>query len=205
MHPNANETFTQFLSTIDAFGPRLFASLIAGMVLGLEGQIYEKPAGLRTGMLICLSTCLITIISIITGQTLGGDSSRITAQIVTGIGFLGAGVILRQNDRVRGITTAASIFGNAAVGITIGSGYIFSGVAIALLTFALLIFIKPIDNKINASKWATKLRELDRAQKAEVVRRAEFIEELVEQGEIRSPEEKIIRQHEEKKRRGFRL
>lgn len=111
----------------------LFAMFIGGLI-GIERELHYKAAGFRTMMLICVGATLFTMFSI----RIGGpdDPARIAAQIVTGVGFIGAGVILHEKGEVRGITTAASIWAAAALGIGIGAGYLlFAGIATALLLF----------------------------------------------------------------------
>jgi len=111
----------------------LFAVFIGGLI-GIERELHYKAAGSRTMMLICVGASLFTMFSIRIGGT--SDPARIAAQIVTGVGFIGAGVILHEKGEVRGITTAASIWAAAALGIGIGAGYLFfAGIATALLLF----------------------------------------------------------------------
>ena len=93
---------------------QIFAALIAGSILGLEREYHNKPAGFRTMILICVSSCLFSILSV----SLGGD--RIASNIVTGIGFIGAGVVFKEGVNVRGITSAAIIWMAAAIGMSIG-------------------------------------------------------------------------------------
>jgi len=111
----------------------LFAVFIGGLI-GIERELHYKAAGFRTMMLICVGSALFTMFSIrIGGPT---DPARIAAQIVTGVGFIGAGVILHEKGEVRGITTAASIWAAAALGIGIGAGYLlFAGIATAIMLF----------------------------------------------------------------------
>jgi putative Mg2+ transporter-C (MgtC) family protein len=111
----------------------LFAVFIGGLI-GIERELHFKAAGFRTMMLICVGSALFTMFSIRIGGP--SDPGRIAAQIVTGVGFIGAGVILHERGEVRGITTAASIWAAAALGIGIGAGYLlFAGIATALLLF----------------------------------------------------------------------
>ena len=156
-----NETFDSFLQFVDLYGPRLVAAIIAGAIIGFEGEMYEKPSGFRTNILITLGSALLSIISIIAAQTYGGEATRIAAQIVTGIGFIGAGVIVHYRYHVQGITTAATIYVNAAIGITVGYGYIYSGVAIALVVFLILVFLRSVDALIDGSKLFRKFRQAD--------------------------------------------
>src|ERR1700677_3075324 len=99
------------------------AAVGCGMLVGGERQRREKPAGLRTLSLVCLGSAVFTMISF-AFPTTTGDSGRVAAQIVTGIGFLGAGVILHGRRMVSGVTTAAIVWVSAAVGMAVGSGYV---------------------------------------------------------------------------------
>lgn len=111
---------------------KLLISFAAGAVIGFEREYRSKPAGLRTLILISLGSTLFTIISI----RIGGDPSRIAANVVTGIGFLGGGIIFREADRIVGTTTAATIWVTAALGVCVGSGHY----DLTLVCFALLLF-----------------------------------------------------------------
>lgn len=100
----------------------LVLSLVVGALVGLEREIHGHPAGLRTHMLVCLGSTLFTLVSVDVARSSGADPGRIAAQIVTGIGFLGAGAIVREGATIRGLTTAASIWTTAAIGLAIGAG-----------------------------------------------------------------------------------
>lgn len=116
---------------------RLVIALIFGALIGFERDIHGKPAGIRTHMLVSVSTCLLTLVSI---EQFPLDSARITAQIVTGIGFIGAGAIIASQEGVVGLTTAAGVFMTAAVGIATGTGsYTLAFVATILSVFILFI------------------------------------------------------------------
>jgi putative Mg2+ transporter-C (MgtC) family protein len=107
-------------------------ALMCGFLLGNERQRREKPAGLRTLSLVCLGSAIFTMASFAFTSTTG-DSGRVAAQIVTGIGFLGAGVILHGKRFVTGVTTAAVIWVAAAIGMVVGAGYPFAGLALSIL------------------------------------------------------------------------
>lgn len=112
----------------------LLMSIVFGAVIGLEREITHKPAGLRTHILVCLGSCIFTIVSL----RFGMDPARVAAGIVTGIGFIGAGTIIAEQGKVVGITTAASLWVTAAIGLTIGIGdYLLSAVS-TLLVFLIL-------------------------------------------------------------------
>ncbi len=111
---------------------KLCAALFSGFLIGIDRQIKHKPLGLKTSMVICIASCLITIVSVeaylhfstAEGSNPNMDPMRLAAQIVSGVGFLGAGVILRRsNDVISGLTTAAMIWAASGIGIAIGAGF----------------------------------------------------------------------------------
>jgi putative Mg2+ transporter-C (MgtC) family protein len=113
---------------------RVLVAVVLGGLIGFERELHDKPAGLRTIMLICLGACIFTIAS----ELVGGpdwNSTRIAAQIVTGIGFLGAGAIIRDRQDVVGLTTAATIWTVAAIGMAAGFGLL------ALATFGTIVIL----------------------------------------------------------------
>jgi len=114
---------------------KVVLSLLLGAAIGLEREVSDKPAGLRTNILICVGAALFTVLSL----KFAADPARIGAQIVTGIGFLGAGAIMREGDRVTGLTTAATIWTVAAIGMAIGYGHytLAAIVAVAVLVVQL--------------------------------------------------------------------
>jgi putative Mg2+ transporter-C (MgtC) family protein len=120
---------------------RLLLAAGLGAALGLEREYRQKPAGLRTNILIALGAALFTILSTLMGQ----DTDRVAAQIVTGIGFLGGGAILRRGSAVQGMTTAATIWVNAAIGMSAGAGYFALATTTAALTLAVLALLPPIE------------------------------------------------------------
>ena len=129
-----------FISTEDLI--KLIAAVIIGGVIGAERERHNKAAGLRTMILICMGSALFTIFSInMAGPEF--EPTRIAAQIVSGIGFLGAGVILREGGRITGLTTAATIWLSAALGMGIGNGqYVLVTTAALVITIVLWIFPK---------------------------------------------------------------
>ncbi|HUB68436.1 MAG TPA: MgtC/SapB family protein [Candidatus Methylacidiphilales bacterium] len=120
--------------------PALVAvAVFCGIIIGSERQRREKPAGLRTMTLVCLGSAIFTMLSFAFTSTTG-DSGRVAAQIVTGIGFLGAGAILHGRNTVSGMTTAAGIWVAAAIGMAVGAGYALAGLVLSLLVNRLLVF-----------------------------------------------------------------
>jgi putative Mg2+ transporter-C (MgtC) family protein len=128
---------------------RLLAAALAGAAIGLERELHDKPAGFRTNILICLGAALFTILSIrMQNGASAGDVTRIAAQVVTGVGFLGAGAIIQHRASVIGLTTAATIWAVASVGMAFGSGHYFVGCVATLLTFLTLIVLAPAEHFI---------------------------------------------------------
>jgi len=123
---------------------RLLLAAGLGAAVGLEREYRQKPAGLRTNILIALGSALFTILSISMGRE-SGTADRIAAQIVTGIGFLGGGAILRSGNTVHGMTTAATIWVNAAIGVAAGMGQYALATATAVLTLVVLGILPPIE------------------------------------------------------------
>jgi putative Mg2+ transporter-C (MgtC) family protein len=123
---------------------RLLLAAGLGAAIGLEREYRQKPAGLRTNILIAVGSALFTILSVEMTRHLG-DPSRVAGQIVTGIGFLGGGAIMRNRDTVHGMTTAATIWVNAAIGVAAGLGQYSLATFTAALTLVVLIVLPPIE------------------------------------------------------------
>jgi putative Mg2+ transporter-C (MgtC) family protein len=122
----------------------LLAAGLAGL-LGLEREYHQKPAGLRTNMLIGIGSALFTILSLSFGRASLGSTDRIAAQILTGIGFLGAGAILRYPRTIHGLTTAATIWVNAAIGMAVGVGMTGIAVGATVVTLLVLVALTPLE------------------------------------------------------------
>ena len=116
---------------------RLLIAAVLGAVVGFERERAQKPAGLRTNLLVCVGSALFTLVSAY-GFGVPSDPSRIAAGVVVGIGFLGAGTILRGEQRVVGLTTAATVWAVAAIGVAVGCGLIFIAVAAVVIIFIAL-------------------------------------------------------------------
>jgi putative Mg2+ transporter-C (MgtC) family protein len=120
---------------------KLSLAVVLGGIIGFEREIAGKPAGLRTNILICIGAALLMDVSTRIGLVDGhrvGDPGRIAAQIVSGVGFLGAGTIMQSQGMVTGLTSAATIWVVAAIGMTVGAGYYIEGIGAGLLvTFVL--------------------------------------------------------------------
>lgn len=131
------------------FWSRVLTSVAVGSVIGLERQRRGKVAGIRTSILICLGTELFVSLGAI-AQATPVDPMRVLGQVVSGIGFLGAGVILSRGGRVLGVTTAAVIWLLAAVGAMIGFGYLQAALVIAGVTLLILNGVERLDKIVEA-------------------------------------------------------
>ena len=120
---------------------RLLLAAIFGLAVGYERRSADKPAGLRTLSLVCLGSAMFTIISAFGFET--ADQSRVAAQIVTGVGFLGAGTILRSGVTISGLTTAATIWATAAIGMAVGSGLYIASASGTVLVLVILYLFAP--------------------------------------------------------------
>ena len=127
------------ISNLELIG-RLLLALVLGSIIGWEREVVRMPAGLRTYMLVTMGSTLFTIVSFLIGKW-GGvvDISRIASGIITGIGFLGAGAIMRSGENVRGLSTAASIWTAAAIGMAVGFGYYLLAIVATFLTLMVLL------------------------------------------------------------------
>ncbi len=137
---------------------RLLLAAVLGGVLGFEREVRQKSAGLRTNMLIAIGSALFTLMSYELADAAGADPGRVAAQIVTGIGFLGAGAIIRRDGDIHGLTTAATIWVNAAVGVAAGGGEFHLAVIATAVTLAVLLMLYPLESIIDRRFGAGKPR-----------------------------------------------
>lgn len=131
---------------------RLFLSSVLAGFIGLERESHGRPAGLRTHILVSLGSCLMMIISIYGFSTLNRDPLRMAAQVVSGIGFLGAGTILHEGLTIKGLTTAASLWLVSGIGLALGCGLYFPGLVGVVFAVLTLIGLENIERKIFSSK-----------------------------------------------------
>jgi putative Mg2+ transporter-C (MgtC) family protein len=127
---------------------RLVLAAFLGGLIGLERQLRRKPAGIRTNLFICFGAALFTIISYEMAGTVGGDHTRIAAQIIPGIGFIGAGVVMRDRGSVLGITSAATIFVVASVGMAVGAGMLATAIFATLMVLVALVAIGYLEDRL---------------------------------------------------------
>jgi len=157
-----NNIFTSTTITFQVATVRLFAALIAGAAIGLEREARRQPAGLRTHILICLGSSLLMLLSIWMPQThmelKNGDPGRIAAQVVSGIGFLGAGAFIKIGNNMKGLTTASSIWVVAALGLALGAGLWVPAFLTLVLVLFVLVFLEPIERKVFPSERVKQLQ-----------------------------------------------
>src|ERR1051326_3408067 len=131
---------------------RLILAAIFGGIIGLEREVRDKPAGLRTNILICVGSTLFMSLSTRDAQLLGGDPTRIAAQIISGIGFLGAGAVLHSHGFVLGLTTAATIWVVAGVGMALGSGMYGVATFVTAMSVITLYFFSSVEQRLQGKK-----------------------------------------------------
>lgn len=142
---------------------RLFFALLAGAIIGLERTYHGHPAGFRTHILVCSASSLLMLFTVFqwglipdgTLETVRVDPTRMAQGIMTGIGFLGAGVIMKAGLTIRGLTTAASIWMTASIGIIIGIGLYFAAIIGSIIAFSVLSASNVIESKIPSIKYAS--------------------------------------------------
>ena len=132
---------------------RILLSIVLGFALGLERELTYKWAGLRTHMLVCIGSCLFTILSIYGFATAVslypiGDPSRVAAQVITGIGFIGGGTVLRHGVTVSGLTTAATLWVVASIGMACGCGQLGAAILTTFCAIAVLVLIRVFELNI---------------------------------------------------------
>jgi len=150
---------------------KLLAAALAGALIGLERELSAKPAGLRTNIMICLGAAMFTIMSdrLAEGHAVS-DRARVAAQIVTGVGFLGAGAIIHLRRSVLGLTTAATIWVDASVGMAFGAGEFILGTVGAVLTTMVLFALGFVESRL--ARWRTVGRfeaEIEVAENAKAI------------------------------------
>jgi putative Mg2+ transporter-C (MgtC) family protein len=144
----AFENAGELRAVLIPFLVRCGAAAFCGGLLGIEREFKGKAAGFRTNILICVGACIYTLAGILlVGTGEASDAGRIAAQVVTGIGFLGAGVILQSGGHVTGLTTAATIWVVAAIGVTAGAGFPIVALLATLLAVGTLVALTPIERR----------------------------------------------------------
>ncbi len=146
---NMHEMITAFRLDLTL---KLVLAVLAGGAVGLERQISGKPAGLRTNILICLGSALLMDLSMNLGMSFGGarvgDPARLAAQVVTGIGFIGAGTIMQSRGAITGLTSAATIWVVAAIGLAIGAGFYVEALGTSALVMLVLAGLGHLEHRL---------------------------------------------------------
>ncbi len=138
------------IMTITDFTIRLLVALFAGLSIGFERQWHHKAAGLKTNMLVATGAAIFVLLSfILKGDESNIDVTRIVAQVVTGVGFLGAGVIFREGTDVHGLSTAATIWCSAAIGCLAASGMFYETLIATIMVIIINIFLRPVEKWLN--------------------------------------------------------
>lgn len=156
-------------------GFRVLMAILCGGLIGLERELKHKPAGLRTNILICLGAVLFTTLSMMISTAAGhpGDPARIAAQVVTGVGFLGGGMIMQSGGSVTGLTSAATVWVVAAIGVCIGVGFPITAAIFTATVFFTLHFLSKVDNqllgKLHCYETWIHLKTMDPAHRSEVM------------------------------------
>ena len=130
---------------------RIVAAVVVGGILGLERGMKNRPAGLRTYMLVCVGACVVMLTNQYIYQVFGsGDPVRMGAQVVSGIGFLGAGtIIVTRRNQIKGLTTAAGLWSAADVGLALGVGFYEAAIAGTIAVFAVITLLQKMDNRLH--------------------------------------------------------
>jgi len=132
---------------------RILLSILIGGLIGLERGMKNRPAGLRTYMLVCVGSCLIMLTNQYIYQCTGaGDPMRMGAQVVSGIGFLGAGtIVVTRHNQIKGLTTAAGLWASAGVGLALGIGFYEAAITAAVGIYAILTILQRLDSRVHKS------------------------------------------------------
>lgn len=129
---------------------KLIISSVCGAAIGFQRELKDRPAGLRTHTLVALASCLFTVISL--SGIKGGDPTRIVSNVAVGIGFIGAGTIIKQGNIIIGLTTAASLWTVAAVGVLVGAGFYFEAFLATAVSLLILVFFKEIEERVGKKR-----------------------------------------------------
>ena len=155
---------------------RIVLSVALGFVLGFERELYKRPAGLRTHILVCVASCLIMLVSMYGFD--GGDPARLAAQVVSGIGFLGAGAIIRGDKDIKGITTAATIWMSAMIGLACGNGFYFGAIVVTVCALIILTIFRGFETRMAASsKYKSKVFMVIKEQEDLMINIRDYLQE----------------------------
>jgi len=165
-------------SLLSATMLRLILAAVLGGIIGLERELKRRPAGLRTNMFMCFGSALFTICSIELAVHAEDDHTRIAAQIVNGIGFIGAGAILHARGSVTGLTTAATIFVVSAIGMAVGGGLYVPAIFATLLVFIALEVLGMAERRFNLKPGLNSYEVLGESAEAIIAEISNVLEQL---------------------------
>ncbi len=175
---------------------RLLLALVIGGVIGIERQTTNHNAGLRTHILVCLGSAVVMIMSEQMAKEFGGEISRIGAQVVSGVGFLGAGCIIVNGNKIKGLTTAAGLWATACVGLSIGLGYYFLSISCAAFIIIAMWILHPLGNRIQknsqTSNYEVELELKDKAHLKSVTDLSASLEQKIAYVEVVDEKKYII-------------
>lgn len=174
----------------------IFFSVLLGLCIGAEREYRNKSAGLRTFILVCFGSCLFTILSIKIGVQ---DPDRLAANIITGIGFLGAGVIFKGDNKIDGITTATTIWATASIGMAVGSGYVYLSllgtVLVLLILSSLTYFQNFIDKNHKIREYRITVSDKKDLEYCEILFKASNLKSMIIKQQFSKENLKIGRAH----------
>ena len=154
---------------------RVGLAVVAGGLIGFERELHVQPAGLRTHLLVAMGACAFTLAGV---SLAGSDPARVAAQVAAGVGFLGAGVILRDKFHVKGLTTAASLWVVAALGVAAGVGAYRVGFVVTVVTLVALVLLRPFEGSLTRGRRLQDLA-IDLAPATDVAQARTAIEAVV--------------------------
>ena len=155
------ETYVELERIVPAFLLRCGIAALCGGLIGVERELRNKPAGFRTNILICVGASIYMSIGLLLPTEEGVDPTRIAAQVVTGIGFLGAGCIIQSGNDVRGLTSAATIWVVASIGIVAGAGYPVLATIAANIVLMTLVLLRAVEKKLFKSGIADEYKGMN--------------------------------------------
>ena len=148
------ETYMNTMLGIDSVTARLLLSAVCGFMIGIDREYKSRGAGTRTHALVCMASCLVMLTSeylALTFPGYNGDVARLGAQVISGMGFIGAGtIIITRYNHVRGLTTAASLWATACLGLAVGAGFLKAAIAAVAIMLFLLITVERLDRLMKA-------------------------------------------------------
>jgi putative Mg2+ transporter-C (MgtC) family protein len=166
---------------MEEFFLKLLLASFFGAAIGFQREVKDRPAGLRTHTLVALASCVFTVASLEAFQ--GGDPSRIASNVAVGIGFIGAGTIIKQGNLIIGLTTAASLWTVAAIGVLTGAGKYLMAAITAFMALMVLIVLKEVEERVGRKKlleFEVRVSESDLEKLMSAFEKTGFVLDLLE-------------------------